>query len=903
MVAFDDETHSNGKTIRWCRSTSGEPEPRGIVCGAHNFAAGDLVVVALPGAVLAGGFAIAARKTYGHVSDGMICSARELGLGDDHTGIIVLGPDEGSPGDDAAALLHLHDVVLDMAVTPDRGYCLSMRGVAREVATAYGMPLRDPGLNGFGNGRHAKPDGSPGYPVKVDDPDRCAVYVARSITGLDLGARSPRWLQRRVQLAGMRPISLAVDVTNYVMLELGQPIHGFDRDVLSGPIVVRRAAAGEKLTTLDGAVRDLDPDDLLITDDSGPIGLAGVMGGESTEMGSSTRSIVIEAANFEATGIARTARRHKLPSEASKRFERGVDPALPVVAATRVADLLVAHGGATAESAITAVGEARESAAVEIDSDLPSRIVGVPYAVDEVAGLLAAVGGRVTPLESGRLSVVPPTWRPDLTDPFDLVEEVARLHGYDAIPSVLPVAPAGRGITFGQRVRRRIERAVAAAGYVEAPSYPFVGARDLDDLGLSADDPRRQVLRLANPLSDEEPFLRTTLLPGLLAALRRNVGRGAADVALFESGLVFRPGPDPLRVQPRLRVDRRPTDDELSFAAGLGAGPAQTAGDRRGRQPGAGRMVGAAAAGDLGRRGRGGPHRRRRRGRRANGAARRPPTVASRAMRGPLGRYDPGGACRRVASTCRAGARTTRPDRRPGARDRPARCGGPARAGTDDVHVSGGHAGRRPRRAVGRTGRRRGGGLARGGRRPARVVAAVRRLRGRSSRCRATVARVRAALPGTGPHAHRGRDDGRPRCCRRRSRESHRSRSAVVTESVRVLLSGAGLPLLAGPIESCCVHLPGFRGRCRWPHLGLGGHNGNGRVPGARQSVERPARPRPRQCCNLFSFAADRNRCSASSNARDSRRRTRCSCPRRYREPAPSKHPGLRRPRLCGPRE
>ena len=573
VVAFDDETHSNGKTIRWCRVDVAEPEPRGIVCGANNFAAGDLVVVALPGAVLAGGFAIAARTTYGHVSDGMICSARELGLGDDHTGIIVLGPDEGSPGDDAAALLHLRDVVLDMAVTPDRGYCLSVRGVAREVATAYGMPLRDPGLDGSGNGRDAEPDGSPGYPVEVDDPDRCAVYVARSITGLDLGARSPRWLRRRVQLAGMRPISLAVDVTNYVMLELGQPIHGFDRDALSGPIVVRRAAAGEKLTTLDGAVRDLDPDDLLITDDSGPIGLAGVMGGESTEMGPSTRSIVIEAASFEATGVARTARRHKLPSEASKRFERGVDPALPVVAATRVADLLVALGAAKAESAITVVGEARESAAVEIDSDLPSRIVGVRYAADEVAGLLAAVGGRVTPLESGRLSVVPPSWRPDLTDPFDLVEEVARLHGYDAIPSVLPVAPAGRGITFGQRVRRRIERAVAAAGYVEAPSYPFVGARDLDDLGLSADDPRRRVLRLANPLSDEEPFLRTTLLPGLLAAVRRNVGRGMADVALFESGLVFRPGPDPLRVQPRLRVDRRPTDEEL--ASLLDSVPAQ----------------------------------------------------------------------------------------------------------------------------------------------------------------------------------------------------------------------------------------------------------------------------------------------------------------------------------------
>ena len=567
VVDLIDETHSNGKTIRWCQVGVGEDQPRGIVCGAHNFAVGDLVVVALPGAVLSGGFAITARRTYGHVSDGMICSARELGIGDDHTGIIVLRAEEGSPGDDATEVLHLRDDVLDMAVTPDRGYCLSIRGVAREVATAYGVPLHDPGA--AGRHQRAEADTSPGYPVVVDDADRCAIYVARTITDLDLEAVSPRWLQRRVQLAGMRPISLAVDVTNYVMLELGQPIHGFDRDALTGPIVVRRAAAGEKLTTLDGAVRDLDPDDLLISDDSGPIGLAGVMGGESTEMGTSTRSIVIEAANFEATGVARTARRHKLSSEASKRFERGVDPALPLVAATRVADLLVELGGATADAAVTTVGHVPKPAAVEIDSELPGRVVGVPYAAEEVAGLLAAVGSRVTPLDGGRLSIVPPTWRPDLTDPFDFVEEVARLHGYDAIPSVLPAAPAGRGVTFDQRLRRRMERAVAAAGYVEAPSNPFVGPRDLDALALSADDARRQVLRLANPLSDEAPFLRTTLLPGLLAALRRNVGRGLPDVALFESGLVFRPGPGQLPAPPRLPVDRRPTDDELAalFAA------------------------------------------------------------------------------------------------------------------------------------------------------------------------------------------------------------------------------------------------------------------------------------------------------------------------------------------------
>ena len=567
IVEFSDETYSNGKTIRWCQVDVGEAEPRGIVCGAHNFTDGDLVVVALPGAVLTGGFEITARRTYGHVSDGMVCSARELGLGEDHTGILVLRPDEGSPGQDAAAALHLRDEVLDIAVTPDRGYCLSMRGVAREVATAYGVPVRDPGL--------AEPhlDSSAGYPVIVDDEDRCAVYVARTVTDLDVEAASPRWLQRRIQLAGMRPISLAVDVTNYVMLELGQPIHGFDRDALVGPIVVRRAAAGEKLTTLDGAIRDLDPDDLLITDDTGPIGLAGVMGGESTEMGPSTQTIVIEAANFEATGISRTARRHKLPSEASRRFERGVDPALPLAAATRVVDLLVELGGAMAEPGATVVGSAPQLAAIEIDADLPTRVVGVDYPPEQVAGLVAAVGGRVTPLDAGRLSVVPPTWRPDLVEPFDLVEEVARLRGYGAIPSVLPVAPPGRGINFAQRLRRRIEQAVASAGYVETPSDPFIGLRDLDALALPHDDPRRCILRLANPLSDEEPYLRTTLLPGLLATLKRNVGRGFTDVAVFESGLVFRRGSEPLSPAPRLPVDRRPTDGEI--AALMSAVPPQ----------------------------------------------------------------------------------------------------------------------------------------------------------------------------------------------------------------------------------------------------------------------------------------------------------------------------------------
>jgi phenylalanyl-tRNA synthetase beta chain len=602
VVEFAEETHKNGKTIRWCQvdvgpehnspsPTTGSPsptagstttdgeasglreggQPRGIVCGALNFVVGDLVVVSLPGAVLPGGFTITARKTYGHVSDGMICSARELGLGDDHAGIIVLRPGEAGIGDDAAALLHLREDVLDIAVTPDRGYALSIRGVAREVATAYGLPLRDPAVVEVGY------EGD-GYPVRVEDPDRCPVFAARAVTGFNPDAPTPRWMQRRIQLAGMRPLSLAIDITNYVMLELGEPIHGYDRTLLAGPIVVRRAKPGEKLTTLDGAVRDLDPDDLLITDDSGPIGLAGVMGGETTELGPDTAEIVIEAANFEATGVARTARRHKLPTEGAKRWERGVDPALPAVAAQRVANLMAELGGATIEPGGTLVGAAPEPPRIAMIADLPAKVVGVDYERDEVARLLAATGSRVTPGDAGRLTVTPPTWRPDLTDPYDLVEEVARLHGYDAVPSVLPVAPAGRGITVGQRLRRRVERAVAAAGYVEAPSYPFVGLAELDAFGLPDDDARRQLVRLANPLSDEQPYLRTTLLPGLLATLRRNVGRGFVDVALFESGLVFRPGPKPLPAAPRLPVDRRPTAEEMAaLEAALPAQPRRIA--------------------------------------------------------------------------------------------------------------------------------------------------------------------------------------------------------------------------------------------------------------------------------------------------------------------------------------
>jgi phenylalanyl-tRNA synthetase beta chain len=556
------------KPIRYTRVDVGESEPRGIVCGASNFAVGDTVVVALPGAVLPGGFEIAARRTYDHVSDGMICSVRELGVGDDHAGILVLGGEGAevpAPGTPAAPLVGLDDVVIELAVTPDRGYCLSMRGIAREMGTGLAAPWRDPGA--------VTPpawSGEPAWKVTVADPDRCDRFSMIAMEGLDPTAPTPWWMRRRLAQAAVRSISLAVDVTNYVMLELGQPMHAFDRDAVSGPITVRLAREGEKLTTLDGVVRKLTSDDLLITDDTGPIGLAAVMGGASTEIGDGTTDVLLEAAHWEPTGVARTARRHRLPSEAAKRFERGVDPEMTVVALARAAELLSEYGGASVVGGVVDVDTRGPRTTIELDAAEPARVAGVPYTAAQVVELLGAVGA-VVDAGGNPLVVTPPTWRPDLTDPADLIEEVVRLAGYDDVPSVLPTAPPGRGLTEVQRRRRAVGRTLAEAGYVEAPAYPFIATAALEALGLPDDDPRRQVIVVRNPLSEEEPALRTTLLPGLLATLARNLARGQRDLALFEHGAVF-PG-DRRTPAPVPGVDRRPDDETL--AALLGAVPPQ----------------------------------------------------------------------------------------------------------------------------------------------------------------------------------------------------------------------------------------------------------------------------------------------------------------------------------------
>ena len=588
VLDYIDEPQTNGKTIRWCHVDVGPYNPdgqsaRGVVCGAHNFGAGDLVVVSLPGAVLPGGFEISARRTYGHVSDGMIDSAKELGIGEDSEGILRLADVgiDAPVGADAIELLGLAEETVEVNVTPDRGYALSIRGVAREYALSTGARFTDPAEIEV-----PAPDAD-GYPVRLEDDDPvrgalgCDRYVARVVRGVRADAPSPLWMQRRLEQAGMRPISLAVDVTNYVMLAVGQPLHAFDLARLQGPIVVRRALAGERLVTLDDVPRTLDRQDLLITD-SPPIdsadgsdgtrvlALAGVMGGASSEVSPATTDILLEAAHFDPVTVARTARRHKLSTEASRRFERGVDDDVAAAAAELAVRLLVEYGGGR-PGPVTDVDLRTPRPPIRMSADLPDRLVGRRYGRPRVVELLEAIGCAVRTdpdadsSDRAVLVVDPPSWRPDLRLGVDLVEEVARLDGYEEIPSVLPVAPAGRGLTHQQGSRRSIARALAEHGLVEVLTYPFVGAEVGDVYGLASDDPRRRALRLANPLSEEQPYLRTWILPTLVEAARRNLGRGRTDLALFEVGLVTRPeeGHGLDAVAPCPALAQRPTPDEL----------------------------------------------------------------------------------------------------------------------------------------------------------------------------------------------------------------------------------------------------------------------------------------------------------------------------------------------------
>lgn len=554
------------KPIRFCHVDVGEGKDREIVCGATNFAVGNLIVAALPGTTLPGDFKIAARKTYGRNSDGMICSAAELGMGADHSGILVLPPGTADPGADAAAVLGLDDVVFHLAITPDRGYCMSLRGLAREVACAYDLDFVDPAQV-----VKPLPVNGEAWPLTVQPGTGVRRFALRPVTGIDPAAVSPWWLQRRLLLSGIRATSPAVDVTNYVMLELGHPMHAHDRKRITGSFGVRFARPGETVVTLDDIERKLEPADVLIVDDTATTAIGGVMGAASTEVRADSTDVLLEAAVWDPAAVSRTQRRLHLPSEAARRYERGVDPAISVAALDRCATLLADIAGGVVSDGLTdwrgdpPVGDSVTDWAgtpIEISVDLPDRVAGVGYAPGVTARRLTQIGADVA--ERGdTLTVTPPSWRPDLVQPADLVEEVLRLEGLDVIPSVLPSAPAGRGLSAAQQRRRAIGKALAQSGYVEILPTPFLPAGVFDLWGLPDDDPRRTTTDVLNPLEADRPHLATTLLPALLEALVRNVSRGLVDVSLYALAQVVRPTTD-TRAVDLIPVDRRPTDAEIA---------------------------------------------------------------------------------------------------------------------------------------------------------------------------------------------------------------------------------------------------------------------------------------------------------------------------------------------------
>ena len=564
-VASIEELTEFKKPIRACTVDVGEDTPREIVCGATNFAVGDLVVVALPGTTLPGGFHIATRKTYGHTSDGMICSAAELGLAADHSGILVLPPGTAEPGASGAQVLGLDDVIFDLAITPDRGYCMSVRGLAREIACAYDLDFDDPA------DVPALPREGEAWPLTVQPETGVRRFALRPVTGIDPTAVSPWWLQRRLILSGIRAISPAVDATNYVMLELGHPMHAHDLNRITGGLAVRFAADGETVQTLDDVERRLNPADVLIVDDVATAAIGGVMGSGSTEMRDDSTDVLLEAAVWDPAAVSRTARRLRLPSEAARRYEREVDPAVSVAALDRCASLLAEIAGGEVSAKLTdwrgdPPREDWSPPPIRLAADLPDRIAGVSYARGTTARRLTQIGAAVT--DAGdTLTVTPPSWRPDLLQPADLVEEVLRLEGLDVIPSVLPSAPAGRGLSATQRRRRAIGKSLALSGYVEILPTPFLSAGVFDAWGLPADDARRTTTQVLNPLEADRPHLATTLLPALFEALARNVSRGIVDVALFAIAQVVQPTEQTKAVE-LIPVNRRPTDDEI---AGLDA--------------------------------------------------------------------------------------------------------------------------------------------------------------------------------------------------------------------------------------------------------------------------------------------------------------------------------------------
>lgn len=518
--------HPDADKVRVCTVDVGDSKDQ-IICGAWNFSEGAHVAVARPGAVLPGEFEIGRRTIRGVESHGMICSESELGIGEDHSGILVL---EGSPtpGTEFSDLVELPDVVFDISITPNRPDMMSMLGLARDLAAHYEIECHIPEI------ALTTVAGSTDIEVVVEDTHGCRRFTAREIRGVTPG-RSPLRVRHRLRKVGVRSISNIVDVTNYVMFELGHPLHAFDADKIEGEtLVVKRATEGETIVTLDDATRKLTSEDLIIYDTEGPTSMSGTMGGARSEVSDETVNVLMEAASWDPPTIMYMSRRHGLRSEASTRFERGVDPGLADIANQRASAMVaMLAGGQVLEGAIDVSSEI-ESAEIELEMIQVERLLGDGFEPGYVGGILERLGMSVTGEDPMTITV--PTYRPDVTRPADLIEEVARLHGFDRFGATVPTGPAGY-LTDGQKRLRTIRRTLAGLGLNQAINLPFVSEEDLGLLGRS--DEVGRTLRVKNPLRDEEGRLRTTLLPGLLHVARYNMSHGAEGVPVFETGLVF----------------------------------------------------------------------------------------------------------------------------------------------------------------------------------------------------------------------------------------------------------------------------------------------------------------------------------------------------------------------------
>ncbi|MGQ9858240.1 MAG: phenylalanine--tRNA ligase subunit beta [Thermodesulfobacteriota bacterium] len=529
--------HPQADRLKLCR-VKGGLEILNVVCGAPNVRAGVKVPLARVGAKLPNGAHISATRIRGVLSEGMLCSEAELQLGDDASGIWIL-PDHLEPGDRLDEALRLKDWVLSLDVTPNRADCLSVLGLAFEVAALVGGRVRPPKIQL----RETAPAISNRFQVEIRDPDLCPRYVARMVEALEI-APSPLWMRRRLQLVGLRPINNVVDITNYVMWELGQPLHAFDLDLLEGSrIVVQRARPGERFVSLDGQLRVLSEDMLMIWDGARPVAVAGVMGGQNSEVRPQTRNVLIESAYFQPMNIRRTSKALGMNTEASRRFERGVDPEGCPRAADRAAQLMAElAGGAVAAGILDVYPRPQVSQPIRLRISRTNELLGTDLTLEEVRRTLEVLSMEVKEGEGGSLLVVPPTRRVDLTREIDLVEEVARVWGFERIPSSLP-GRTGAGVeeTAQRGIEGKVRETLVGLGFHEAITFSFIDPMAMDRLGLAPLDRLRTALELRNPIRQDQRIMRTTLVPGLLDAVHRNLHRRTMDLRLFELGRVFLP--------------------------------------------------------------------------------------------------------------------------------------------------------------------------------------------------------------------------------------------------------------------------------------------------------------------------------------------------------------------------